>query len=92
MTADYDATEPLQLLMEEWNQVGRWFWVFLAAAGVTMLTGYPWVSLLLVAAGLGNALLRLGSTVIVAANELRKELRLKTDDRMPKDEVQSPER
>ena len=76
MPTDYETSDPLQLLMVEWSQVGRWFWVFLAAGAVAMfaLPSYPGLPVLLAAAGLGNALLRLGATVIITANEVRKEL------------------
>ena len=39
------------------------------------LPAQPVVAVLLALAGVGNALLRLGSALIVAANEVRKELR-----------------
>lgn len=77
MSPDYDTSDPLQLLMAEWTQAGRWFWVFLGASALALLLlpRFPNLALLIAGAGFGQVLLRFGSTVIVATNELRKELR-----------------
>lgn len=77
MKADYETTDPLQLLMAEWKETNWWFFGLLATALFARVTipTLPELSLLLAAFALGLVLLKLGTSLLVIANELRKELR-----------------
>ena len=74
MHDSYDTADPLGLLMAEWNQIAIWFWALLIAAGFLSWFQTPY-SGVMAAAAVGIPLLKLGSTLVVTANELRKELR-----------------
>lgn len=72
MPTDFDTSDPLGLLMAEWAQVSTWFWVFLGAAAVA--AGFlPSFTPVVAAAAVGLPILKLGHTVVIVGNELRKE-------------------
>ncbi len=74
MHDSYDTSDPLGLLMAEWSQVAIWFWSLLIAAGFLTWFQTPYGGVL-AAAAVGFPLVKLGPTLVVTANELRKELR-----------------
>lgn len=74
MHDSYDTSDPLGLLMAEWSQIAIWFWGLLITAGVLTWFQTPYGTLM-AAAAVGFPLTKLGPTLVVTANELRKELR-----------------
>ncbi len=79
MAKDFDADDPLQLLMQEWAHISTWFWSLLLGATLCLgLVQAPGVNVrgwahLLPAVGL--PLPQLCPTLIILANELRKHTR-----------------
>ncbi len=74
MHDSYDTSDPLGLLMTEWSQIAIWFWALLIATGILSWFQAPYVTVM-AAAAVGFPLTKLGPTLVVTANELRKELR-----------------
>ena len=76
MVKDFDADDPLQLLMQEWAHLSTWFWSLLLGAtlclGVVQEPGLKVLGWVLLVSALGLPLLKLGPTLIILANELRK--------------------
>jgi len=79
MVKDFDANDPLQLLMQEWAYISTWFWSLLLGAticlGVVQDPGMKVLGWVLLVSALGLPLLKLGPTLIILANELRKHTR-----------------
>ena len=79
MAKDFDADDPLQLLMQEWAHISTWFWCLLLGAtlclGLVQDSGVNVLGWVLLASALGLPLLKLGPTLIILANELRKHTR-----------------
>lgn len=73
MAPEYDSVDPLGLLMEEWGQVTTWFWIFVAAASLCAIL-LPLFVVPMAAVAVGLPLTKLGHTIVIAANEIRKEL------------------
>ena len=87
MHDSYDTSDPLGLLMAEWNQIAIWFWALLIAAVVLTWFQTPY-GLVVAVAGVGFPIIKLGPTLVVVANELRKELRRPRP--APQDDSTSP--
>ena len=87
MHDSYDTTDPLGMLMAEWSQVAIWFWALLIAAGLLTWFQTPY-GVVMAAAAVGFPLIKLGPTLLVTANELRKELRRQSE--APEDDSTSP--
>ena len=66
MKADYETSDPLQLLMAEWKETNWWFFGLLATALFARVTipTLPELSLLLAAFALGLVLLKLGTCLL----------------------------
>jgi hypothetical protein len=81
MVKDFDANDPLQLLMHEWVHISTWFWSLLLGAalclGIVQDPGMKMLGWILLVSALGLPLLKLGPTLIILANELRKHTRSK---------------
>ena len=79
MVKDFDANDPLQLLMHEWTHISTWFWSLLLGAalclGIVQDPGMKMLGWVLLVSALGLPLLKLGPTLIILANELRKHTR-----------------
>ena len=76
MAKDFDADDPLQLLMQEWGHIATWFWSLLLGAtlclGVVQDPSMKTLGWVLLVSALGLPLLKLGPTLIISANEIRK--------------------
>ena len=75
MAKDLNGHDPLELLMQEWALISTWFWLLLLGATACLFgpSNVPMFGWALMAAALGLPLLKLGPTLIIVANELRKE-------------------
>ncbi|HIF41153.1 MAG TPA: hypothetical protein EYQ74_08645 [Planctomycetes bacterium] len=84
MAKDFEASDPLQLLMQEWAHISTWFWSLLLAAalclGVVQDPGIKTLGWVLLVSALGLPLLKLGPTLIILANELRKHTGKQAED------------
>jgi hypothetical protein len=83
MAKDIDSGDPLQLLMQEWAHISTWFWSLLLGAaiclGVVQDPGMKMLGWVLLVSALGLPLLKLGPTLIILANELRKHTSRQVD-------------
>ena len=74
----YDTEDPLGMLMQEWNQMQTLFWGLLVLG--TVMTGLSTrlgelgagLGPSMLVAALGLPLIKLGPTVVIVGNELRK--------------------
>ena len=75
MAKDLDGHDPLELLMQEWALISTWFWLLLLGATACMFgpSHLPILGCALMAAALGLPLLKIGPTLVIVANELRKQ-------------------
>ena len=87
MHDSYDTSDPLGLLMAEWSQIAIWFWALMISAVVLTWFNTSYGEVVAIAA-VGFPLIKLGPTLVVAANEVRKELRRPRP--APEDDSTSP--
>lgn len=61
--------------MQEWALISTWFWLLLLGATACLFgpSNVPLFGGALMAAALGLPLLKLGPTLVIVANELRKQ-------------------
>ncbi len=88
MPPTHDSHDPLELLLHEWSQVSLLFWVLLTAGAIALATlgdsHGPAVGVVLIAAAVGVPLLKLGPTLVIVGNEMRK-IAPRSEDRSPTD-------